>query len=341
MNIIVSPSLSNLRNLLHDAHDRLSLFSPFVTDGPLELLVSSIRRAVIVEIWTRLSPTDWASGVSDPEFLSQSLDKLARQGHQVSLRIHPRLHAKAYFADDSQGLIGSANLTNAAFSRNVEVLIAVGSSDVRQARKGLEQALSKAKDFELSDLREWVEGSRGLIEKVHGERDKRAEQLAESQRDLDRRLGFGSKPPRLAREPGKETMEGFISWLKSNTKLREAQMVIDRYNNYQFLSGKAKQSICASFRFLTANPKFVAGLSREARKPSGPPLYSPDEEITESWIDHVNEHATDSGDCYDYSVLRGYLTPMLGGTLTGGTGGESTLKRVLPLMALYIRQKGM
>ncbi len=341
MTIIVSPRLSNLQNLIHGAHQRLSLFSPFVTDGPLDLLVSSIRRAVTVEIWTRLSPTDWASGVSDPECLSRSLDKLARRGHQVSMQVHQRLHAKAYFADDSQGMIGSANLTNAAFSRNVEVLIAVGSRDVRQARKSLEEALSNAKAIGLLDLREWVERNRKSIEKVRGDKDRRAEQLAEAQRDLDRRLGFGSKPSRLPWEPSKETMEDFISWLKSNTKLREARMVIERYNNYQFLSGKAKQTICASFRFLTANPKFISELSKEARKPSGPHLYNPQERITESWINHVNEHATDSSDCYDYSILRGYLTPAFGGTLSGGTGGESTLKRVLPLMALYIKEKGI
>jgi len=67
-------------------------------------------------------------------------------------------------------------------------------------------------------------------------------------------------------------------------------------------------------------------------------VYKLPDEISSAWLKHINRHATDSGDGYDYAVLRGILPPSVGGTRIGGGGGISTLKRMFPLVACYLQE---
>ena len=331
-----SPSLTDISDLIARSHAALDIFSPFITAGPLDLLSRTLLPAVELNVWTRLSPSDWVYGASDPEFLAMALDSLSN-GRAVSLHINQRLHAKAYFADRNFGLLGSANFTEGGFGRNIEVLVSVEGVDARTALSDLRNALTGSRALSVAELIRWVEQHRELIEESRGDQRDLAQQLAEVQRDLDIRLGYGTVTREISDEPTANTMERFIVWLRCNVHLREAEMVIKRYENYQYLSGKAKQSICGIYRFLQEYPQFIDELDREAKKPPTPALYVPSPEITEGWIAHINQHAGDVGECFDYSVLRGYLTPSFGGTCEGGTGGESTFKRVLPLMATFMK----
>ena len=333
-----SPSLDDISDLISRSRTVLDIFSPYVTAGPLDLLTRSLLPDVEVNVWTRLSPSDWVYGASDPEFLAMALDSLSG-GHQVSLHVNQRLHAKAYFADRRFGLLGSANFTEGGFGRNIEVLVSMDGDEAATALSDLHKVLAESRTLPIAELIRWVEQHRELIEHSRSDQRDLAQQLSEAQRDLDIRLGYGTDSSQISEEPSYTLMEQFIAWLRRNTNLREADMVIKRYDNYQFLSGKAKQSICGVYRFLQEYPQFIDELDRAAQKPATQALYVPAQEIIEGWIEHLNQHAADAGECFNYSVLRGYLTPSFGGTCEGGTGGESTFKRVLPLMATFMKGK--
>ena len=333
-----SPSLDDISDLISRSSTVLDIFSPFVTAGPLDLLTRALQPAVELNVWTRLSPSDWVYGASDPEFLAMALDSLS-DGRQVTLHVNQRLHAKAYFADRTFCLLGSANFTEGGFGRNIEVLVSMEGDEAASALSDLRNVLAESRRLSIVELIRWVEQHRELIEHSRSNQTDLAKQLAEAQRDLDIRLGYGTLSREISDEPTEAMMEQFIAWLRRNTHLRESEMVIKRYENYQNLSGKAKQSICGVYRFLQEYPQFIDELEGESQKPATRALYIPSSQITEGWIAHMNQHATDVGECFNYSVLRGYLTPSFGGTCEGGTGGESTFKRVLPLMAAFMKGK--
>lgn len=254
-----SPSFADISDLIARSHSALDIFSPFITAGPLDILERTILPSVELNVWTRLSPSDWVYGASDPEFLAAALDSLSAE-RSISLHINQRLHAKAYFADGAFGYLGSANFTEGGFGRNIEVLVSVEGAEAAKALSDLRHALTGSRPLSIAELIQWVDKHRELIEGARVEQHDLAQQLAEAQRDLDLRLGYGTapaaaeRPPAVSRrisdDPTVNTMERFIAWLRGNKHLREAEMVIKRYENYQRLSGKAIQSICSTFRFL-------------------------------------------------------------------------------------------
>ena len=48
MRVIVEPSLEEIERLVADSQGRFSLFSPYLTDGPLDLLESRGRYCAVV-----------------------------------------------------------------------------------------------------------------------------------------------------------------------------------------------------------------------------------------------------------------------------------------------------
>jgi hypothetical protein len=71
-------------------------------------------------------------------------------------------------------------------------------------------------------------------------------------------------------------------------------------------------------------------------------IYQLDAAVGDAWVRHVDDHATDeSGDgAWSYAVLRGQMPASLGGTLQNGGGNISTVKRMLPLVAQYLVDRG-
>ena len=91
----------------------------FIKKGALERLLS--HRPGDVQVITRFNLADFADGVSDVEALRMLLDAGA------SIRGIQNLHAKLYLFGTSRAIITSANLTEAALTRNQEF----GTASVR------------------------------------------------------------------------------------------------------------------------------------------------------------------------------------------------------------------
>ena len=85
---------------------------PFIKERALERLLSA--RPGDVQVITRFNLADFADGVSDVEALRMLLDAGA------SIRGIRNLHAKLYLFGTSRAIITSANLTEAALTRNQE-----------------------------------------------------------------------------------------------------------------------------------------------------------------------------------------------------------------------------
>jgi hypothetical protein len=118
-------------------------------------------------------------------------------------------------------------------------------------------------------------------------------------------------------------------------------MILRRHANVdgQNLQGHVKQSFFAAFRFFAEQPSFIPLVASALRRLEDDEMYELDPATEGAWLQHVDEHALDSGDEWSYAILRSVMPPSLGGTRQGGGGGSSTLKRMLPLVAEWVTQR--
>ena len=117
---VIDPGVGVLE-IVRSAKKRILLVAPFIKSHTLEKLIYEKPESVSDFICvTRWLPEDIASGVCDIEIFDQLVDC------EGVLYVHPNLHAKIY-SNESQFLIGSANLTDRALGwhspSNVELLV--------------------------------------------------------------------------------------------------------------------------------------------------------------------------------------------------------------------------
>lgn len=116
-----------IKNLVQGASNSVVLCAPFIKSKVLSTLLGVIPPNVHVQIVTRWSPIEIATGVSDLEVYD-----VANNRQNTELRLLEELHAKIYIADD-QCLVGSANLTARALGwaevHNIELLIQSDTSN--------------------------------------------------------------------------------------------------------------------------------------------------------------------------------------------------------------------
>lgn len=338
---VIVPTWDDLQELVLLARERLWLCSPYVTDEALGKVFDALPEEPSVRIWTRISPSDWANGVSDPDALAAFVASLAEAGRKVELGIVQRLHAKLYAADYTAALVGSSNLSAGGFDRNLELMVQLNGEHADVAIRLLEESgAPKLKMVRLPQLAEWLDRWRQTVNEAKRVAETAPEVLAPVQADLDHMLGFGHQvPDHMLPEPGVEDLEDFAEWLRANPSIPGAAVIYRRHTNAdgQNLTGHVKQSFAACFRFISANPDMGPILSAALERLGVQDTYAvEDPGVLDAWLEHFDAHATDAGESYDYSILRSYLPPSLGGTRLGGGGGSSTFKRMLPLVARYL-----
>ena len=339
---IYRPTWDNLGTALGTASERVLVCSPYITNSGINRLFDALPDHVELELITRLSPSDWASRVSDPEAMMTLLELWRDEGNPTRLRVVQPLHAKLYAADDSRVLVGSSNLSEGGFGHNVELMVELSGDLARDAVCALQAACAPHfRELSIEQLQEWIDHSREAVFAVRGGTTaEEPEALADVQADLDQMLGFGtsSSPPSMATVPD---IRRFIAWVEVTSGLSGAKIILRRHRNAdgQNLTGHVKQCFFGCVRFFRENPKFVAATSEALEELSADDLYQiTDAELESAWMAHLNEHALDVGESYSYPTLRGILPPSLGGTRQGGGGGMSTLKRLLPLVARWVHE---
>jgi len=336
---VICPSWADLSEVVAGATARLTIVTPFYSPEGINRVFDLLSDSTFVSVTTRLSPPDWAARVADPESLYSLLDLL---GSRQELRVLQRLHAKAYAADRNLALIGSANLSEGGFLRNVELMVRFRGGEADAALGSVEATVGPgAKPMAVLELGRWLRDSLPAIEAARLKEIDAAEDLAPAQAELDRLLGYGNAPSGL-RAPDVGELADFIGWLRTRPLLPGAEMTLERHDNKpgQNLQGHVKQNYFATLRFLSEHPEYRGRLSAALNRLAQDDIYQLDPDIHHAWIDHFNDHATDAGDGWAYPILRGQLPPSVGGTLQSGGGGISTFKRMLPLVARLLTERG-
>ena len=337
---IYRPTWDNLKGVLGASAKQALVCSPYISRSGVDYLFDALPGHVGLDLITRLSPSDWASGVSDPEAIMTLLQLWHGAGNSTSLCVVQRLHAKVYSADDSRVMVGSSNLSEGGFDYNIELVVELSGDEARDAVRALHTACSPySREISLDQLSVWIERSRDTVFTARAAAADEPVALSAVQAALDEMLGLGipSSPPSLVAVPD---INLFISWLDARRGLSGAEVILDRHRNTQGqnLTGHVKQCFFGSFRFLQEHPEFVAATSDALERLSAEEVYqmrAPG--LREAWAAHLDAHALDRGDSYSYPTLRGILPPSFGGTRLGGGGGISTLKRLFPLVARCVR----
>ncbi len=341
---VIRPTWEDLQEVVSSVREQLIICSPFYSaEGIGQVFDYWSDTTSLLKFWTRLSPSDWAARVSDPDQLLTLLDILDGNEVEVVLGVSQRLHAKAYAADRDLALMGSANLSGGGFGVNLELAVRFRGKEAVGAVGTLESICTPLlRIVTLEQLRAWVESSRATIEEARSAMLEEPEVLAPVQSELDRILNFGGTDSSGITDPSLSNMEEFVEWLESNRTLPGAEVLYHRhYNlNQQNLQGHFRQGFFASMRFLLEHPNLRKLLSEELARLDQNDIYPLDASppITEIWQEHLDSHATDSGAHYSYATLRTILPPSLGGTRSGGGGGSSTIKRMLPLVARFTKE---
>ena len=335
MAAVIRATWDDFDRVVGRSQEQLLVCTPFYSLRGLSRLSKVLPAGVAPTFMSRISPSEWAIGVSSPDDLVKCLISLRACDHEVRLIIHQRLHAKAYLADCITGLVGSANLSSAGFDKDFELMLELTEGETRAATDIIKAEAGRyGKSLELDLLSEWVSKHSLKIDEHQGATSD-LQDLADVQRDLDDLLGYGQGMSTPRDIPAIDT---FGKWLDRNKTLAGASVLYDRYRNItgQNLTGHFRQSYYAAQNFLRESDKHVGFLANQLDMMQPDGIYQPGSDLLDDWILHIDNHATSRSDLYDYAVLRGILPPNLGGTRIGGGGGSSTLKRMLPLVARFI-----
>lgn len=329
----------DFQRIVASARNRLLVCTAYFSEDGLGHLFDALPDGTHLTFVSRLSPLDWRNGVADPEALIALLEMLREDGRESRFVVHQQLHAKAYLADSARGLIGSANLSAGGFDRNFEIMLEIDAAEAAAAERLIEHETSAhGVSIALGPLRQWVDEYTSRINGLRQEEVDAAD-LVDVQRSLDRMLGYGRARAIVEDIPD---IDDYDAWLDSNQLLPGSEVILDRLRNRsgQNLTGHVRQSYYAVVRFLSEFPQHVEGLARGLDSiPRTEDIYQPDDDLIADWIGHLNDHAADRDAGWDYAILRGILPPTVGGTRLGGGGGISTLKRMFPLVARYLRQQ--
>ena len=332
------PTWQDVQGLASAAKSQLLICTPYYSkEGVGRVFDVMSDPGPRLEFWTRLSPSDWVSGASQPDELLVLCQLFAESQGGAALHVSQRLHAKAYAADNHDLMVGSANLSVGGFDANIELMVRFRNDDAAaQIAKIRGEVTPHLRLVDLDRLAEWVESSQATVEHARQQAVAEPEALGPVQERLDELLGFGGAPP-VQVDATSAQLVAFDGWLQANAELPGALVLHRRHTGENNLTGHFKQCFFGALRFLHERSEFVASLRTELAELESPQVvFQPGQEVVEAWNDHLDRHATDRTSDYSYPTLRGILPPSLGGTRQGGGGGISTMKRMLPLVAEYL-----
>jgi phosphatidylserine/phosphatidylglycerophosphate/cardiolipin synthase-like enzyme len=158
---ILRPDVATFQSLFGPMTRTIWICSPWISSQGSALLKTAIERCEMskieeIELWMRLEPDDQRFGMTDFGAVASLITWIEAQMPAVNLflRTSPTLHAKVFWTDCG-ALIGSANLTSAGLSSNIELdvlLDAVEAADQCTVRKTHRPSLRPFDKSELEEL---------------------------------------------------------------------------------------------------------------------------------------------------------------------------------------------
>ena len=143
-----------------------------------------------------------------------------------------------------------------------------------------------------------------------------------------------STAPRASAIPPLE-INHFIDYCREE-KSSITKEILARWEGKHNLQGHVKHCYYGALRFLSEFPELVDEISATPRKS----LYDfTNPLVLTNWRDFLRNHSKEIDEKRNFSfrTLRVYTPENLGGICSGGGGGSSTLKRVLPVVARMLQ----
>ncbi len=133
LDLIRSPFKPTFDEFAESITSECLICSPYITFGPVKLLVHAITekrlsKDVPITILTDISLRTLVQGATD----ISALLYLFENHHNVSVTYLPRIHAKVYISDRSSAIVTSANFTDGGQTKNFEYGIRINDSDAVQ-----------------------------------------------------------------------------------------------------------------------------------------------------------------------------------------------------------------
>ncbi len=310
--------------------------APFFSDKALSWICPADGGTL--EFWTRLNPYDWAAGSGNPEALLRFAHTIGE--NNFVLRVNPRLHAKIYIVDRSWAWIGSPNLSVAAFRQQIEVLGELDSEDDIRALEGVVSHLRrKIHPMPLQKLRDFVELTKDVVQGAREKGEGADEDMEAAVFLLDELVG-----PKPTTQPQVlPLIDEFIGYLREHQQeFGLGQEVVARYDGKHNLQGHVKQTYYGTCVFLLeASNRDLLGFILSQPVGEHDLLEIQSHDLQDRWIDFLDANATFRNEelQFRFSTLRTILPESCGGYTQGGGGAISTLKRVFPLTARFLRDK--
>ena len=311
--------------------------TPYYSERGLQLLDPFFDGAEEVEFWTRFSPLDWRSGVADMGALNRRMQSVLQRGKTFDMRVSDDLHAKIYTSSGGRVILGSANLTWPGMTSNIEVICELTAGEATAFSSVLSVIRGRLTPVAAEVFSAYVDVAGDAISKSfdgpveEDEEMNAAIDLAEE--TLRDSLTYDVAPK--VRGLRFFEVEQFLNHCRQEDT-EVSREILARYNGKHNLQGHVKHCFYGSVRFLTEFQEFVG----EIAATSGESLYDfASASVRTKWRDFLREHANeiDKERGFSFRTLRVYLPPTFGGICTGGGGGSSTLKRVLPAVARMLR----
>jgi hypothetical protein len=192
--------------LFVDAASTLQIICPFIKVGALKHLLDG-RRPRSIHAITRFNLIEFAEGVSDIAALRALLDA----GAQV--RGVRNLHAKLYLFGSSRAILTSANLTDAALSRNHELgFVSESTSIVALCRAYFDDLWARSGiDLTVEQLEAWDEAVTRYL--ATGARSGRPTDLDDYGADA----GVPPAPPIIRSPLVADARQGFVKFLGTSS----------------------------------------------------------------------------------------------------------------------------
>ncbi|MBN2138487.1 MAG: hypothetical protein JW720_11835 [Sedimentisphaerales bacterium] len=310
--------------------------TPYYSERGLQTLDRFFETAEEVEFWTRFSPLDWRAGVADMAALRRRVEVVLGRGKAFTFRVSDDLHAKIYSPSDDRVILGSANLTWPGMNSNIEVVVELTENEAETFSAALSLIREKLTPVRAETFSAYVGVVADAVSKPFdgpAEEDagmNAAIELAEE--ELSKALR--KTAPRVTDFPLVE-IEKFIDFCSEENSVVSCE-IIARHKGKHSLQGHVKHCFYGSLRFLSEHRDVVGEI---ARTPEDSLYDLGKSSVCTEWRDFLRKHANeiDEKRAFRFRTLRVYLPPTYGGICTGGGGGSSTLKRVLPVVARMMK----
>lgn len=320
-----TPDREDLAHIARAATESLHICSPFITRTGINILAEHLPNSLSrVEVWTKFDARDWITGASDPDGLLDFLEGLPAAS-QIDLRVSERLHAKFLVANGQVGVAGSANLTRGGFGGNIEIVRSISPAEISELTAYISSVRGELGVASLADLREFVSRCYDHTQEKEALLDLIREALPEPA------PGTGKMPIR--------PISDFMDFLNTLTgPVVEVIRTIYFNQDGNNRTGHLKQGYYAVQRFFQEHPDYLAEVSHfQLDEPCN---FREQPELHRAWLDFIQDSAeADSGFGYDFTVLKGYLTPNFGGRRVGGGGGDYPFRLVWTPVARMLNQQ--